>query len=119
LHRPYKHKDLCTGFMYIKANNRTISFFKQDIKEIVQHNYKINDQQALNILVAKQWLLPKLNPFGMSVNVLDVCKFPNGCRYFDRSDRYCKREDALIVHNNYMVGIENKLARFAEFGLIF
>jgi Nucleotide-diphospho-sugar transferase len=110
---PYKNTDLCTGFMYIQANQKTLAFFKEIVAIIAQHDYKINDQQALNKLLAKTW------PFGISVNVLDVCQFPNGCRYFDHTDSNCKRNEAIIVHNNYLVGIENKLARFKEYGLIF
>jgi len=108
---PYDISYLCTGFMYINSNNKTISFFKQAINEIVKSDYKLCDQCVLNLLVN--------NNANISVNVLDVCKFPNGCRYFDNTDKNCSKKDALIVHNNYLVGVERKIKRFSDHGLIF
>lgn len=117
--RPYTYNYLCTGFMYIKPNTRTISFFQEIIDEVVSQDYRINDQNALDLLVKAKGLLKFSNLRGLKINVLDVCKFPNGCRYFDKSDVHCKAEDALIIHNNHIVGIENKRARFEKHGLIF
>lgn len=117
--RPYTYNYLCTGFMYIKPNKRTISFFQEIIDEVVSQDYLINDQNALDLLVKTKGLLKFYNLRGLKINVLDVCKFPNGCRYFDKSDKHCKAEDALIIHNNHIVGIQNKRARFEKHGLIF
>jgi len=108
---PYDLSYLCTGFMYINSNHRTISFFRQAIDEIVKSDYKMCDQCALNLLIK--------NKYEISINVLDVCKFPNGCRYFKASDKNCSKRDALIVHNNYLKGIDKKFERFARHGLIF
>ena len=117
--RPYKNKYLCTGFMHLKPNERTISFLYEIIDEVMNTGYKINDQNALDNLVKNKSLMSWYNMNGPSINVLDVCKFPNGCRYFDKSDRFCKPEQALIIHNNHIVGIKNKRARFEKYGLIF
>ncbi len=109
---PYHNGYMCTGFMYIKSNTKTINFVKKLIAEIVKDNYKYGDQRTFNGLV-------KIKDHKLSINVLDVCKFPNGCRYFDKSDANCNPNQALIVHNNYLVGIENKLTRFKDAGLYF
>lgn len=117
---PYKHSYLCTGFMYIKSNSKTKQFFEQAIVEMENSNYKLADQCALNLLIAKDNLLKNANTTKhMSIKVLDVCKFPNGCRYFDGTDEDCSKSDAIIVHNNYLIGIDNKLKRFKEYGLLF
>lgn len=108
---PYDLSYLCTGFMYIKSNTKTINFFKQALAEVVKSDYTICDQCALNLLIK--------NKYDISVNVLDVCKFPNGCRYFKGTDKNCSRQDALIVHNNYIKGLDEKFKRFANNGLIF
>ncbi len=117
--RQYKYSYLCTGFMYIKPNERTLRLLQQIIDEVTRQDYAINDQNALDILAAKQNLFKFYNTTGLSINVLDGCKFPNGCRYFDHTDRYCKKADSLIVHNNHIIGIEGKRKRFLKNGLIF
>lgn len=117
--RPYRNNYLCTGFMHLKSNERTISFLYEIIDEVMDSGYKINDQNALDLLVKNKSLMSWYSTQGPSINVLDVCKFPNGCRYFDKSDRFCKAEQALIIHNNHIVGIKNKRARLEKYGLIF
>ncbi len=110
---PAQNQELCTGFMYIKTNARTITFFKQAIAEMVARDYKsFADQNALNYLLEQQTL-------PISVNVLDLCKYPNGCRYFRKSYAFCRTSDALIVHNNYLVGVPEKMQRFKQYNLIF
>jgi len=117
---PYKHDYLCTGFMYIKSNFKTKSFFTEAIVKIENSNYKLADQCALNLLIGRDQLLKKsADPLRMNVTVLDVCKFPNGCRYFEGSDKKCRKRDAIIVHNNYLTGIDKKMQRFKEYGLLF
>lgn len=118
-YKPYTYDYLCTGFMYVRPNAKTLTFFQDIIAEVVKREYAINDQNALDIIVKDHGLLKFSNYKGISINVLDVCKFPNGCRYFDRSDKDCRREQALIIHNNHIVGIKNKYARFEKHGLIF
>lgn len=117
--RPYKHVNLCTGFMYIKSNPKTINFMNQVIDEIVNADYRITDQHAFVELVQAKSLRKWYNFAGVSINVLDVCKFPNGCRYFEGSDKICRQEQALIVHNNHILGLQNKHQRFKEHGLLF
>ncbi len=108
---PYSHANLCAGFMYLKSKDHVIEFLENVIDLIVQHNYAFDDQRAMNNL------LQQGHP--ISINVLNESKFANGCRYFDNSDPSCKKEDALIVHNNWITGMESKRKRFEKFGLIF
>lgn len=115
----HKNSYLCTGFMYIKSNPKTINLMHEIVDSVVTNEYAIHDQNAFDNLVQDKDLLSWYNFTGPSINVLDACKFPNGCRYFDKSDHSCKPEDALIVHNNHINGLKNKRARFEKFGLIF
>jgi hypothetical protein len=47
------------------------------------------------------------------VSVLPAAVFPNGRDYFDRN----RRSGALMVHNNWISGLERKIARFRQHGL--
>lgn len=117
--RPYKNKRLCTGFMLIRSTEKSKKLLHDIIDRVVVKDYQINDQNALDQLVRERSTMSWHNLFGPSISVLDPCKFPNGCRYFGRTDKYCSREQALIIHNNHIIGIENKYARFLKHGLIF
>lgn len=111
-HPPYHNSYLCTGFIYIKSNARTIAFVKSILSRIVQFDFKYGDQITFNSVI-------RTTKHNLKIHALDVCKFPNGCRYFEGSDLNCAKSDALIVHNNYLSGIENKMIRFKENGLLF
>ena len=58
-----------------------------------------------------------LDPGKLRVRVLDPQKFPSGALYFDAKWRVEQEEAPAVVHNNYVVGRERKLARFKREGL--
>lgn len=109
---PYHNSYLCTGFIYIKSNARTIAFVKSILARIVQFDFKYGDQITFNSVI-------RTTKHNLKIHALDACKYPNGCRYFEGTDMNCKKSDAVIVHNNYLSGIDNKLRRFKENGLLF
>jgi hypothetical protein len=47
--------------------------------------------------------------------ILSEDLFPNGNVYYQQG----KKENAMIVHNNWMVGVETKMNKFKEEGLWF
>lgn len=112
---PYNGSNLCSGFMYIKSTSETIKLFKNAIATIINYKYKMCDQVTLNFLFKQQKLLKK-EP--VNIYMLDACKFPNGCRYFENSDKSCRPQDAIIVHNNY-IQHDQKLGRFQKHNLLF
>lgn len=117
--RPYNFNNLCTGFMYIKPNRATIELFTE-AKEIIRDSgYVVPDQDALIMVIKKNIVNDKHNKHNLSITVLDECIFPNGCRYFDLTDETCSRNQAKIVHGNWLVGVDNKLKRFDKYGLSF
>ncbi len=53
---------------------------------------------------------------------LDSDKFPHGQKYFGsqltfRSEMDLSKVHPAVVHNNYIIGKDNKLKRFKHFGL--
>ncbi len=120
-HGPYNIHNLCTGIMYVNPKPKTIKFFQQAIKKMQDRNFKnFADQDAINLLVGRQMSVFNMKFWDkITVTTLDICKFPNGCRYFSATEPKCMQSDALIVHNNYLQGIENKMQRFKEHSLIF
>ncbi len=117
--RPYKRDQLCTGFMYFKSNPHNIEFINEIIDQIVFYDYKIPDQNALENIAKSKKLLKWYGFKRPSINILDVCKFPNGCRYFNNTDKECTQSQALIIHNNHIVGLQNKYVRFKNNNLLF
>ena len=53
----------------------------------------------------------------LRVRILDPIKFPSGALYFDARWREEQNEGPAVVHNNYIIGRERKLARFKRLGL--
>ena len=60
-----------------------------------------------------------LKDSGLKYGVLDVKEYPNGSRYFNTTDADWKKNTAKMVHNNYIVGLNNKINRFKENNLWF
>lgn len=88
---------LCSGFMVF---NET-SVCKELIKEC--SSYKTEDDQIIVNKIA-------LEKYYNNIALLNENLFPNGYSYYTEN----KKENAIIVHNNWMVGIENKIQKFKE-----
>lgn len=101
-------KNLCTGFFYVKNNDKTRRFFKDSVKRMKQDSYikdKPADQRIINGSLKNY---PELN-----ITTFDQIKFPNGSIFFT----YDIKQDPYIVHNNYIKGLDNKVKRFKEHDL--
>jgi hypothetical protein len=53
----------------------------------------------------------------LRIRVLDPVKFPSGALYFDARWRGQQQEGPSVIHNNYIIGRDRKLARFRQHGL--
>jgi hypothetical protein len=96
---------LCTGFICFnntkKCNNLLDDEEIDDLMKIYQ------DERAINILCDKK--------YRDCVASLPKEKFPNGYNYFTKNIS----KDPYIIHNNFIVGIENKINRFKQNNLWF
>ena len=54
------------------------------------------------------------NKHNINVGVLNKLDFPNGTRYFDNNNTY-KEYIPIIVHNNCIKGLQNKIERLLNF----
>jgi hypothetical protein len=97
----------CTGFFLVRSSfssivtlEKTISYMKQRLNTTV-----LNDQHAF-FRVYKSVL-------GLVVSLLPQNEYPNGEIYFSKGIR----NDAKMLHNNYLLTTREKVERFKEFGM--
>lgn len=91
---------LCSGFMIFNETQEC----KNLINECAQ-NEEEDDQINLNLTVRGK--------YDSIIGVLSPEQFPNGYVYYQQN----KKDKAIIVHNNHMLGIETKINKFKEEGL--
>lgn len=92
---------ICSGFMVFNSHEKC----KELINECSQ-NVEEDDQILINNLSAK---------YRENISLLNQVRFPNGHVYYKAG----YKDKAVIVHNNHMVGIEEKTNRFKQEGLWF
>ena len=90
---------ICTGFMVFNHTKKC----RELIEECASHD-SADDQIIMN-----QIALSKYNDY---IALLSEDLFPNGNVYYKQG----RKENAMIIHNNWMVGIENKINNFKEEG---
>lgn len=93
---------LCTGFMVF---NDTIECRK--LIEECSLDSTADDQLIMNQIA--------LSKYSDHIALLSEDLFPNGYVYYYNE----KKENAMIVHNNWIVGVENKIKKFKEENLWF
>ncbi len=91
---------ICSGFMVFNDTPECNNLIN-DCAE----NHKEDDQLLVNRLVTEK--------YWEHHEILNDSVFPNGYVYFDQG----RKSSAVIVHNNWIVGIENKINRFKQAGL--
>lgn len=87
---------ICSGFMVFNSTNAC----QLMINECVD-NLDEDDQNLINRIALK---------FLSSVIFFNQDLFPNGHIYYKEE----RKQSAVIVHNNHMIGIEEKIKRFKE-----
>jgi len=90
---------ICTGFMVFNGTKKC----RELIEECASHD-SADDQIIMN-----QIALTKYNDY---IALLSEDLFPNGNVYYKQG----RKKNAMIIHNNWMVGIENKMNKFKEEG---
>lgn len=95
----------CTGFMAFQSSSKTLSLLKKWYQELKSVN--VDDQMVF-----------QRTAFEMSANgrVLPTNEFPSGRHYFQLM---CEKErkHAVVIHNNFIVGKQQKISRFKEWNL--
>ncbi len=105
-----KYNYLCTGFFYVQSNQRSINFFEKALQCLLDNSDKVefDDQDAFNEVFQK-------NRSNIKLDVLEPYLFPNG-GVFTRESKFkdmC-RKDPVILHANYVFGLQNKIKLFKE-----
>jgi hypothetical protein len=93
---------LCTGFMVFNDTPEC----RQLIEECGSN--EIDDDQLIMNKIA-------LSKYNDHIALLSEDLFPNGHVYYQQE----RKDNAMIVHNNWMVGVESKINKFKEEGLWF
>ena len=88
---------LCSGFMVFNDSKECESMINECASREAQ-----DDQLIINEVA--------LNKYSESIAILNRDLFPNGYAYYTEG----KKENALIVHNNWMVGVDTKIQKFKE-----
>jgi hypothetical protein len=98
----------CTGFFLVRTNltsirvmEKTIAYLKEKLTTTV-----LNDQHAFCRII-KQPII------GLVLSLLPQNEYPNGEIYFTKGIK----QDAKMVHNNYLTSTREKVDRFKEFNL--
>ena len=101
----------CTGFLAIKTNQRTLQFIREWKTYILEKRNSINDQ--IGFL--------EMDKSRVCIQGLNTNFFPAGYQYFDETNYTgypnAKYANAVVVHNNYIVGHDKKIERFQKFNL--
>ncbi len=88
---------LCSGFMVFNQSKECEKIVNECASAI-----DADDQLIINEIM--------INKYPNNAAVLSRDLFPNGYAYYTEG----KKENAVIVHNNWMVGVEEKIKRFKE-----
>lgn len=90
---------ICSGFMVFNDSSRC-----QEMINELGTNEVEDDQILVNNVVEK---------YADCCSLLNIPEFPNGHMYYSQGIK----NNAVIVHNNHMVGIETKIDKFKNEGL--
>jgi hypothetical protein len=103
---PLDKKMYCAGFFVTKSNSKTTSL-------VQKWEYQLKEQESVNQIVFNN-----LIHMTKEVNVATLNKsfFPSGEEYFNRFSED-DRAKVVIVHNNFIKGIDKKIDRFKSFNL--
>jgi hypothetical protein len=88
---------LCSGFMVFNGSKECEEIINECASAI-----DADDQLIINEIM--------INKYPNNAAILNRDLFPNGYAYYTEG----KKENALIVHNNFMVGVETKMQKFKE-----
>lgn len=101
----------CTGFLVFTTTPATFRFLSQWEDEL-KTNPQLNQPIFNSLLKSDTSLSIQVRNAG-----LDEAQFPPGRLFFDNHDKVTALQQTVVVHNNYIIGRENKKKRFEEYGL--
>jgi hypothetical protein len=118
-HFQVTHLKLCTGFMVMPRNTNRQKRRQAQLS-------LLNDTHALLLKMLSQPTGPKMRPMddedcmnqvvaeqAIDVNLLPRAIFPNGEDFFDM---HMRGPQTVLVHNNFIRGLDAKIARFKDHG---
>ncbi|KAL7505845.1 hypothetical protein ACHAXN_003966 [Cyclotella atomus] len=101
----------CTGFLAI-ANTLVSFYFLSQWDDELKTNPQLN-QPIFNTMLQTD----DKHPVQIRHAGLDEGLFPPGRLFFDDENKSKVLQESVVVHNNYIIGRENKKRRFKEYGL--
>lgn len=116
-------EQVCSCLLYLPPSPETILVLTEWRDEIVLGSGKYtNDQIPFMALLSEIGLSSDVARFdgedsGLIRLIQNNEMFPHGQKYFDNFGNLYNRSNAVIVHNNWIVGKEEKRERFEELGL--
>lgn len=108
--QPCTNLQFCTGFFYVRSSPRTKQYLR-GVVEFMKQNPALNEEQAIN---------HTYHQFGLLATTFPYWQYPVGRAFFTQDGGISPALDqtkVLIVHNNWIVGNENKVARFKKNGM--
>lgn len=93
---------LCSGFMVFNESKECGEIINECASAV-----DADDQLIINEII--------ISKYSNNAAILSRDLFPNGYAYYTEG----KKENAVIVHNNFMVGVETKMQKFKEENLWF
>ncbi|XP_047336060.1 UDP-D-xylose:L-fucose alpha-1,3-D-xylosyltransferase MGP4-like [Impatiens glandulifera] len=106
---------ICSGLIYMRPTIGAKLVMAKWIEEIVSHPWtkenQANDQRPLN------WALMK-SIGNVDMYLLPQVAFPSGDIYFKNTTWVQETKGKqVVIHNNYVIGVKNKIKRFRKFHL--
>lgn len=108
--RTFQHA--CSGFFLLPGNGTRAaqrSLLSNAHRRLLSHIRSLSSQYKGD----EACLNEEINEAKVPIRFLDQRLFPDGNVYFNHNIR----DDALVVHNNFICGLQAKIARFKEHGL--
>ena len=99
---------LCAGCMFFTPSKTSIRILEAAIVAFPSCT-TMDDQCAVNKVLASEH----------DYDALCQLRYINGSRYFDNPERESLHPSILLIHNNWIVGVEAKEKRFKDFNLWF
>lgn len=115
------NNNLCAGFMFFKNTEQSKVFLHKCIDHINNDYENLLTDKEASAAGADQYIVNKFNDLNI-IYVLSVEEFPNGLVWWGKDTIKpldFDRRNSYLVHNNWIVGLDNKVKRFKESGLWF
>jgi hypothetical protein len=87
------HSNLCTGFMFIKSNEKTKRLFNPDNITNFENNSKWDDQAYINSVKSQ-----------LKYKLLPLVLFPNGAYYY----KFHFKIRPMMIHFNWVIGDQKR-----------